>query len=77
MPEQTARILFVMSESDQKPVPNENRPMPAMDAHRTSDANLAPQGDIDLSDEVPGSKFTPEGDPEQVPNIPPSATDPV
>ncbi len=63
--------------SDVKPVPDEPKPMPAMDANRTKHANLAPQGDIDLSDEVPDSKFTPEGDHEQVPNIPPSATDPA
>ena len=63
--------------SDMKPVPNEDKPMPAMDPNRTKDANLAPQGDIDLSDEAPDSEFTPEGDGELVPNIPPSATDPV
>ena len=63
--------------SDVKPVPNEDKPMPALDANRTKDANLAPQGDIDLSDEVPDSQFTPEGDHERVPNIPPSATDPA
>ena len=65
------------NDSTNKPVPNEDKPMPAMDAHRTSHANLAPQGDVDLSAEVPDSKFTPEGDHEQVPNIPPSATDPA
>ena len=62
--------------SNEKPVPNEDKPMPAMDPHRTSHANLAPQGEMNLTDEVPGGKFTPEGDHEQVPNIPPSATDP-
>ena len=62
--------------SNEKPVPNEDKPMPAMDAHRTSHANLAPQGQVRLDDEAPGSKFTPEGDHEQVPNIPKSATDP-
>ncbi len=59
-----------------KAVPNEDEPMRAIDAQRTKRANLAPQGDMDLSDECPQSKFTPEGDHEQVPNIPPSATDP-
>lgn len=63
--------------SNEKPVPNEDKPMSALDADRTKHANLAPQGDIDLSDEVPDSQFTPEGDHEQVPNIPPSATDPA
>ena len=66
-----------MTDSTEKPVPNEDKPMPALDANRTKDANLAPQGDIDLSDEVPDSQFTPEGDHERVPNIPPSATDPA
>lgn len=66
-----------MTYSNEKPVPNEDKPMPAMDANRRSDANLAPQGEIDLSDEVPDSHFTPEGDHESVPNIPPSATDPA
>lgn len=63
--------------SAEKPVPNEPEPMPAMDEHRTSNANLAPQGEVNLHDEVRGGKFTPEGDHEQVPNIPPSATDPA
>ncbi len=62
-------------DSDQKPVPNEDKPMPAFDADRTKHSNLAPQGDMHLEDK-PGSKYTPEGDHEQVPNIPPSATDP-
>ncbi len=63
--------------SNEKPVPDQDKPMPAMDPHRASHANLAPQGEVNLSDEVPDSKFTPEGDHEQVPNIPPSATDPA
>ncbi len=62
--------------NEEKPVPNEPDPMPAMDHTRTSDANLAPQGEIH-PDARPGSKFTPEGDQEPSPNIPPSATDPV
>jgi hypothetical protein len=66
-----------MSDSTEKPVPNLDKPMAAMDANRTSHANLAPQGAVDLSDEVPDSNFTPEGDHERVPNIPPSATDPA
>ena len=64
-------------DSTDKPVPNEDKPMPAMDAQRTKHANLAPQGEINLEDETPDSKYTPEGDHEQVPNIPPSATDPA
>ncbi len=63
--------------SDLKPVPNEDRPMPAMDSNRAANANLAPQGEVNLESEAPGGKFTPEGDQEQVPNIPPSATDPA
>ena len=63
--------------SGSKPVPNEDKPMPAMDAQRTRHANLAPQGGVDLGSEAPDSHFTPEGDHEQVPNIPPSATDPA
>jgi hypothetical protein len=55
--------------SDEKLVPNEPKPAPAMDATRTRDANLAPQGTVDLSDEKPESKYTPEGDQEDVPNI--------
>ena len=62
---------------DEKTVPDEPKPMPALDANRTKHANLAPQGEVTLDDEAPGSKFTPEGDQEQVPNIPPSGTDPA
>ena len=62
---------------DEKPVPNEPNPAAAIDADRTSATNLAPQGTIDLSDEVPGSKFTPEGDQEDVPNIPPDGAEPA
>jgi hypothetical protein len=58
---------------DEKPVPNEPNPTPAMDEGRTRHTNLAPQGTVDLSDEVPDSKFTPEGDQEDVPNIAPTA----
>ncbi len=54
----------------EKPVPDEPKPMPAMDESRRRDANLAPQGDIELGDEAPGSHFTPEGDQESIPNIP-------
>ena len=63
-------------DSTQKPVPNEDKPMPAFDADRTRHSNLSPQGDMnpELNDD---SKYTPEGDHEQVPNIPPSATDPA
>ena len=55
----------------EKPVPSEPSPMPALDGNRAQDANLAPQGTVDLSDESPESHFTPEGDAEPVPNIPP------
>lgn len=55
--------------TDEKPVPNEPKPAPAMDAHRAVESNLAPQGVVDLSDEAPDSNFTPEGDQEDVPNI--------
>ena len=58
-----------------KPVPNEPTPMPALDATRTKDANLSPQGEIH-PDARAESKFTPEGDQEPSPKIPPSATDP-
>jgi hypothetical protein len=49
--------------------------MPALDADRAGDANLAPQGRVDLSDEAPDSVFTPEGDAEPVPGIPDSVED--
>ncbi|MGI4855098.1 MAG: hypothetical protein ACRYF4_13760 [Janthinobacterium lividum] len=62
-------------DSEQKPVPNDTTPMPAMDADRINHANLAPQGRMN-PEEKDDSKYTPEGDHEQVPNIPPSATDP-
>jgi hypothetical protein len=58
-----------MSNAAEKPVPNQPEPAPAMDADRTANSNLAPQGTVDLSDEVPESNFTPEGDQEDVPNI--------
>jgi hypothetical protein len=61
----------------ENPVPDEPSPMPAMDADRVDHANLAPQGRVDLDDEAPESHFTPEGDGEEVPNIPRSETDPV
>ena len=54
----------------EKPIPNQPTPMPALDADRAKNANLAPQGDVNLEDEAPGSKFTPEGDGEPSPNIP-------
>jgi hypothetical protein len=63
--------------SEMKPVPDESTPMPALDASRRTDANLAPQGVVSLDDEAPDAIFTPEGDGESVPGIPPSATDPV
>jgi hypothetical protein len=56
--------------NETKPIPDEPKPMPAMDEHRTDDANLAPQGSVNLTDEAPESVFTPEGDGEPVPNIP-------
>ncbi|SEC35238.1 hypothetical protein [Terriglobus roseus] len=55
--------------ADEKFVPNEPKPAPAMDANRAANSNLAPQGKVDLSDQAPGSNFTPEGDQEDVPNI--------
>ena len=58
-----------------KPVPNEPDVIGAMDATRRSGTNLAPQGPMH-PDARPESKFTPEGDAEPAPNIPPSATDP-
>ena len=58
-----------------KPVPNDTAVIPAMDADRRHDTNLAPQGRM-RPDAPPESKFTPEGDQEPAPNIPPSATDP-
>ncbi len=60
-----------------KPVPDEPDPMPAMDADRVNDANLAPQGRVNLEEEAPGAVFTPEGDEEQVPHIQSSGTDPA
>ena len=61
---------------EMKPVTEQPKPMPALDADRAAHANLAPQGRIDLDDEAPNAHFTPEGDQESVPNIPPSGTDP-
>ena len=63
-------------DSDQKPVPNQDKPMPAFDADRTKHGNLAPQGSMNPEGNDT-SKYTPEGDHERVPNIPPSATDPA
>ncbi len=65
-----------MMDSNQKPVPNEDQPMPAFDADRINHSNLAPQGNMNPEENF-DSKYTPEGDHEQVPNIPPSATDPA
>ncbi len=61
--------------AEKKPVPNNPDVVPATDAERRHDSNLAPQGPMqqDALDDV---KWTPEGDHEQVPNIPPSANDP-
>ena len=64
------------SNTGSKPVPNEPAPMPAMDHTRTRDANLAPQGEMHIDEAPQDSSFTPEGDQEPAPNIPPSATDP-
>ena len=58
-----------------KPVPDETAGIPATDADRRRNTNLAPQGPMH-PDAPPESKFTPEGDGEPSPNIPPSATDP-
>ncbi len=58
-----------------KPVPNDTTVIPATDADRRHNTNLAPQGPMH-PDAPADSKFTPEGDQEPVPNIPPSATDP-
>lgn len=60
---------------EQKPVPNDPEVIPAMDGNRRQSTNLAPQGEMH-PDALPESKFTPEGDQEPAPNIPPSATDP-
>lgn len=62
--------------SDPKPIPNEPTVIPATDANRRHDSNLAPQGPM-MEDMPKDDKWTPEGDQEPVPNIPPSATDPV
>lgn len=61
--------------ADIKPVPSETTTIPATDADRRHNTNLAPQGRMH-PDAPPESKFTPEGDGEPAPNIPPSATDP-
>jgi hypothetical protein len=61
----------------ENPVPDEPGPMPAMDTDRASHSNLAPQGRVDLDSEVPDGNFTPEGDGEEVPNIPRSENDPI
>lgn len=58
-----------------KPVPNDPEVIPALDAERRTNTNLAPQGAMH-PDARPESKFTPEGDQEPAPNIPPSANDP-
>ena len=58
-----------------KPVPNDTTVIPSTDANRRQDTNLAPQRPMH-PDAPPQSKFTPEGDQEPAPNIPPSATDP-
>lgn len=58
-----------------KPVPNDPDVIPALDADRRTNTNLAPQGEMH-PDARPESKFTPEGDQEPAANIPPSATDP-
>jgi hypothetical protein len=62
--------------SEIKPVPDEPKPMPALDANRAANANLAPQGRMNLEEEAPDAVFTPEGDQESVPGILPSGTDP-
>lgn len=60
---------------ESKPVPNDTTVIPATDADRRHNTNLAPQGSMH-PDAPAESKFTPEGDGEPSPNIPPSATDP-
>ena len=61
--------------STERPVPDETHAMPAQDAHRRKDANLAPQGPMH-PDGPRDADYTPEGDNEVTPTIPPSATDP-
>ncbi|WP_419806070.1 hypothetical protein [Terriglobus sp.] len=61
--------------NDPKPIPNDPDVIPATDADRRHDSNLSPQGPMQT--DMPGDdKWTPEGDHEPVPNIPPSANDP-
>lgn len=59
----------------QKPVPDETGVIPALDATRRRDANLAPQGSMH-PDGPRDTDATPEGDNEVTPTLPPSATDP-
>ncbi len=56
-----------------KDIPNELNPMPAFETDRRQNANLAPQGEVVLDDAPEDSHFTPEGDAEAVPNIPPDS----
>jgi len=60
----------------QKPVPSTST-IPATDADRRQNTNLAPQGEMHPGTGSHSDKFTPEGDQEPHPNIPPSATDPA
>lgn len=60
-----------------KPVPMEDAVIPATDATRRRDSNISPQGHVRPDDAPRNSKFTPEGDNENVPGIMPSANDPV
>lgn|GEM_PF-2540875 len=59
-----------------KPVPTTST-IPATDADRRENANISPQGKVHPDDAPSSSKYTPEGDQEATPGIPPSATDPV
>lgn len=59
-----------------KPVPGQDT-IPATDEHRRRDANISPQGQVHPDKAHQDSKFTPEGDHERMPTIPPSANDPV
>lgn len=62
--------------SEPKPVPGQET-ISATDEHRRRDANISPQGRMHPDEAPRGSEFTPEGDREQIPSIPPSANDPV
>jgi hypothetical protein len=59
-----------------KPVPTTST-IPATDADRRENTNISPQGYVHPDGAPADSEYTPEGDQEAVPGIPPSATDPV